>query len=611
MVMINTEPLNRLNGLYADTVKEYIDDMVKGKRPHCKEDFQRVQRFIEMLDTYEVNTAEADKILMIGEEVCKFVDGSDIEGYNLSDKPFRWLDWQIFDIYATFIFYKPGTKQRVTKASFTEVARKQGKSTLIAILALSLALKDMRNGGAPIGIVADTKDNAENLMKIIEKNILGWYNNSKRAAQRDGWKILNNNQKIKISHDNFAPDENGENGGKIDIQVYAAKNEGVHALRKKIVIIDELHLMKHGAAVHKNMEKSTANYPADGLTLTITTAAIDKNNYCYDYTEYCKKVLNKQIKRDSLYIHIAKADEDDEGKVDLLDENQWYKANPSLGQTLSIETLRKDAEEALNVSDETKMQFMAYSLNIFQNKVSTEFQPSKFIFSDMEYNWSLEELSKLDITWYGGFDLSLYNDLQAAALYGQYGDVGIVIPHAWCPTSEITTKVSLQNMDAYRWRDDGFFSFCNGETNDPMLVVEWFKEMRDRGFNISEIGFDTRYVTTEVKGELVRADFDIIKEKQYTSHLSLGFRHLEDRAFNKKLYYLHSELYEYCLNNLLVTTKKGQEVYYEKVDKNSKIDAFDASVMAATRFLCNIEKRKQEQELASYLDLVIARQGGD
>lgn len=606
---INLKPLDKLKGIYSERIKRYIRNMVEGKRPHCKEDFLKVERFIEMLDKYEVRTGEADKLLLIGEEVCKFVDGSDKEGYNLSDKPFKWLDWQVFDVYATFIFYKPGTNLRLVRKNFTEIARKQGKSTYIAILALCIALKEMREGGAPIGIVSDTGKNAENLFRIIEMNILSWYNNSKLQAQRDGWRILNNNQTTRIQHNNFAPDSEGKNGGKIDIQVYTAKPEGVHSLRKKVVIVDELHLMKHGAAVHTQMEKSIANFP-DGLTLTITTAAISKNNYCYDYTEYCKKVLNKQIKKDDLYIHIAKADEDDEGNVDIMDESQWYKANPSLGEALSIDTLRSDAEGALNISDDVKLQFLAYSLNIFQDKVTSEFQPSKFITSDMEYSWTLEELAKLEgVTWYGGFDLSIYNDLQAACLYGEYGDIGIVIPHAWCPSAEVTQKTTIQNMDVYRWKDDGFFTICNGETNDNFAVIDWFKEMRERGFNIGEIGFDTRFVTMEMKGELARANFEVINEKQYISHLSVGFRYMEGKAYNKKLYYLHSELYEYCLNNLLVTTKRGQEVFYTKKDNNSKIDAFDASVFAAIRHIQNVEKEKEIRIRNDYLNKIIEEGG--
>lgn len=609
---LDLSPLSKLKGIYSDKLKRYIKDMVTFKRPHCTEDFLKVARFLELLknEKYDKREEEPEAILLIGEKIFKYVDGDDTQGYALKDKPFQWMDWQIFDIYSMFLFYHAKTNLRLTKEAFIEVSRKSGKTTYVDVIALSLALKEMKEGGMSIGIVSSSVTYARNLYKILEENILNWYNGSRLRAKRNGWKLQNSNQGILAYHNNFGADENGENGGLIDIEVYAASAEGVHSLRKKLVIIDELHLMKNGASVHSQMRKSTVN-SANGLALTITTAAKDKNNYCYEYTEYCKKVLRGVINRDDLYIHIAKADEDEEGKVDILDDKNWYKANPSLGKAVRVESIQKEAEEAAFVGGDLKMSFLAYTLNVFQNKKTTEFQPQKFIVSDMEYGWTLEELAALPITWYGGFDVSLYDDLMAAALYGEYGDIGIIIPHAWCPQSEKITKTTVQNMDLYRWEEEGWFTFCKGETNDPLYIVDFFKSMREKGFSIAEIGFDTRYVTPEVKGELTRAGFDIIREKQFTSHLSLGFRHLEEKAYNHKIYYLHSELYEYCLNNLMVTTKRGNEVYYEKVDKNSKIDAFDASIFAAVRKMSNIEKEKEIEEVNKYLDDLIEEGGFD
>lgn len=592
--------LDKLEGKYAGRVKKYIDNVLNKKRPHCREDFRKVKRFIDFLNKYEVRPEEADEILLIGEAVFKFVDGDDKNGYSLANKPFRWLDWQIFDIYAIFIFYHPGTNNRVTKEAYIQVARKSGKTTYVDAIGFSLALKEAHKGGVPIGIVSATLDYADNLYKIIEQNIIGWYNSSKLAAQRDGWTLLNNNQDKAARHMNFGATELRK-GGIIDIEVYSAKSEGVHSLRKKLVIIDELHLMRHGAAVHTQMRKSTANF-LNGLSITITTAAIDKNNYCYDYTEFAKKVLNGKIEKDSLYVHIAKADEDEEGNVDIMDEHQWYKANPSLGEALPVNVIREQAEEALNLSTEARMQFLAYSLNIFQNKVSSEFQPGKFITSDMEYNWTLEELASLPgIVWYGGVDLSLYDDLTASALYGEYGDVGIIIPHGWAPRSEATTKAGEQGMDIYRWEEDGFFTFNESETNDPLKVVDWFIYMRDLGFNIGEIGYDSRYVTDEFKGELVKNGFSIITQRQTYSDLSTGFRHLEEKAWNSKIYYLHAGLYEYSLDNLLVISKRNNEVEFTKKDKKYKIDPFAASVFAAVRKVRNYERETNEEALEEYL----------
>ena len=43
--------------------------------------------------------------------------------------------------------------------------------------------------------------------------------------------------------------------------------------------------------------------------------------------------------------------------------------------------------------------------------------------------------------------------------------------------------------------------------------------------------------------------FNIVDQPQLFYLKSQGFRHLERSAKNKKLYYLHSDAYEYCVSN--------------------------------------------------------------
>ena len=61
------------------------------------------------------------------------------------------------------------------------------------------------------------------------------------------------------------------------------------------------------------------------------------------------------------------------------------------------------------------------------------FNIDEFRRSDAQYNWTLDELAKLPIDWYGGADLSKLHDLTASALYGTYKDVDIIITHAFFP----------------------------------------------------------------------------------------------------------------------------------------------------------------------------------
>ncbi|WP_242828273.1 hypothetical protein [Mediterraneibacter gnavus] len=78
---------------------------------------------------------------------------------------------------------------------------------------------------------------------------------------------------------------------------------------------------------------------------------------------------------------------------------------PSIGVTVTIEDLMDDAAQAMN-EPQLRAEYLNKTLNIFTNALNAYFDINEFRSSDDEYNWSLEELAKLPITWYGGADLS-------------------------------------------------------------------------------------------------------------------------------------------------------------------------------------------------------------
>jgi phage terminase large subunit-like protein len=82
-----------------------------------------------------------------------------------------------------------------------------------------------------------------------------------------------------------------------------------------------------------------------------------------------------------------------------------------------------------------------------------------------------------------------------------------------------------------------------------------------------------------------KAHFRIIDQPQYYYVKSQGFRRIENSAKRGKLYYLHSEAFEYCVQNVRAVEKTDDMIQYEKIKDKRRIDLFDAAVFASVRYL--------------------------
>lgn len=445
--------INLKNNYIQDKYLKYAHDVVSGKQVAGKLIKLSCQRYLDLMnDTrYEFRPDKCERVLSFVSKL-KHYQGK------CAGKPFVLEEWQKWIIYSIFGFYYRDSNERLVKKALLTVGRKNGKSFLIAAMALYMLIADGEPAAQVLNIANNTKQ-AHLLFEMQQKLV----------------KCLDPKHKYtKTLRDSIQVTKTSSYS-----QVLSSDSSGHDGSSPSTYILDEVHEMKDSKLW--DVMISGTGFRVSPLGICISTSGFLLNGFLHNYRDVCIDILEHRKEDDEQFAAIYELDDEDDWK----DEKNWVKANPNLDVTVTRKYLEGQIRSAINDSAlETSVKTKNFNMWVSSKEIWISDDKIRKVMSPV----NLDDYKDEDC--FMGVDLSAVSDLTSTTIMFPPNPDREINPDKfvfktiiYLPESELT-----ENVNSYLymiWKRENYLKVTSGNVVDYDYILKDQININDKNYVVN------------------------------------------------------------------------------------------------------------------------------
>lgn len=396
-----------------------------------------------------------------GELICEFIERLCVipEG-KLVGTPMKLMPFQrkfILDVY---------DNPQGTSRAYLSVARKNGKSALIAAIVLAHLIGPEAKQNSQIISGARSRDQASLVFKLAEKMV------------RLSPKLT---ELVRI-----VPSQKMLVGLLMNVEYKAISAEAgtAHGLSPVLAVLDEVGQVRgtHDAFIEAIETAQGAH--ENPLLIAISTQAATDGDLFSIWLDDAENAKDPRIVS-HLYTAIK--------GCDLMDRSAWKAANPAIGNFRSLNDIEDFAKQA------ERLPAKANSFRWLYLNQRIEAQSPFLSRAEWEANDLPPEVEPGDLC-FAGLDLSASRDLTALALVFPKEDRFHVVPYFWLPADGLRDKAQAEKVPWDLWADQGHLQTIPGPVIVPEVIALAVAEAAET-YDLQLLAYD-RWRINDFKREL-------------------------------------------------------------------------------------------------------------